>query len=99
MDELLMTVKGRDGKVELYYDKIVITRSGFFRMKEKRTEIRVNEIYDIQFVKASGIVNGTITFKTKSGGNNWNKKVWVSSDHEWDFLKLRQKIIELRSEG
>ena len=69
--EILMNVEGHNGQLELFENKIRITRKGFVALmtqglKESK-EILTENIVDIQFRKASLFTNGYIHFVISRG--------------------------------
>ena len=93
--QVLMKVEGHNGQLELFENKIRITRKGFVALvtqglKESK-EILTEHILDIQFMKASLFTNGYIHFAL-SGGKGKKIGFWqAESDENTIIFTIKQQ--------
>jgi len=102
--------KGRNGQVELYPEKIAITRKGIVAKLSHwgsgRKELRFDDITGIQFKSAGWAFNGYIQFgqsgySESDGGSleaaNDENSVTFSRGQEADFEELKERIDQRRN--
>jgi hypothetical protein len=105
---IIMSLKGQNGQIDLYQDKIIIKRSGFFAVlnhgftKGDKT-IFISQITGIQ-LKLAGLMVGYIQF-TVPGGIESKQGIWSAKDDENSVTfylaendsatQLKEKIEEL----
>ena len=108
MEDILMSVKGIAGEIELLQDRIRIKRKGFrsFTLHGIKgdKEILISQISAIQFKKAGIATNGYIQFsfvggtETKSGilsAVQDENTVMFSPKQQNDFLILKERIDQI----
>lgn len=98
--DILLSLKGVNGQVELYHNKIVIRRKGFIAkmgsgLFKGDKEIFLDQISAVQLKKASALISGYIQF-TIPGGNEKLKGIFEATDDENTvmFRKDQNKVAE-----
>lgn len=101
MAEPLVVAQGRKHKLELYENRLVITKTKglLARFSGSRTMF-LDQITDINF-KEAGILPGSISFEKGDNSGFWRglemskNNFTFNSDHNNEFLQLKKKIEEL----
>jgi len=110
ISDIITTFKGKNGQIELFKDKLIIKRAGFWAVwtqgitKGDKT-IYINEITGIQVKLGGFLIDGYIQFTLPGGNENlkgWEaatqdeNSVWFDSSVNDSAVILKEKIEELR---
>lgn len=102
MKEVILSLKGVNGQLELYNDKVVIKHKGFYaKIKQglftREKEFYLNQICSVQF-KAASNKNGYIKIIVKGSYGNNKNLVYFNKTSNDVASKINSKIKGLRQE-
>jgi len=108
MDNILMSVKGIYGGIELLQDRVRIKRKGFGSLMlqgfKGDKEILISQLSAIQFKKAGMLTNGYIQFsflgghETKGGlldATRDENTVMFNTKQQKEFIELKERIDQM----
>lgn len=102
MPQIIMSIKGGDGQIDLMNDRVVIHRKGIWNMFKHginvKKEIPLGAITTINFRDASALRFGEIDFSYGGRSQSDKKKenaVIFNKKQQEEFVALKEKMFEL----